>query len=107
VILQRQLLAPILSDPLSGRPFTTAYPFSVASDRPINITEAFDLFRDYYEGIVFDLAAPLAGGAFENPYRIWGPFDVHDRLYPDDLEPGAWARLISTKPCGYLYLLRR
>ncbi|MCK9442415.1 MAG: C69 family dipeptidase [Methanothrix sp.] len=85
-------------------PFTTAYPFSIVPDRPINITEAFNLFRDHYEGTVFDLTAPPAGGPFGNPYRNWGPFDQHDRLNPGELKPGAWPRPISTDPCGYSYV---
>ncbi|MCK9565679.1 MAG: C69 family dipeptidase [Methanothrix sp.] len=85
-------------------PFTTAYPFSIVPDRPINITEAFNLFRDHYEGTEFDLTAPPAGGPFGNPYRNWGPFDQHDRLYSGELKPGAWPRPISTDPCGYSYV---
>jgi dipeptidase len=85
-------------------PLTKEYPFSVAPDRPLNLTEAFSLFRDHYEGTAFDLTAPPAGGPFGNPYRNWGPFDVHDRLYSDELKPGAWARPVSTDPCGYSYV---
>ena len=85
-------------------PFTTAYPFSVVPDKPINLTEAFNLFRDHYEGTEFDLTAPPAGGPFGNPYRNWGPYDTHDRLYSGELKPGAWPRPISTDPCGYSYV---
>jgi dipeptidase len=84
--------------------FTSQYPFSVAPDEPINITEAFDLFRDHYESTVFDLTQPPAGGPYGNPYRNWGEFDEHDRLYPGELKPGAWPRPISTDPCGYSYV---
>jgi dipeptidase len=70
--------------------FTTAYPFSVVPDRSINLTEAFDLFRDRFEGTKFDLTAPPAGGPFGDPYREWGPFDEHDRLtrVNSSLDPG-------------------
>ncbi|OPY51412.1 MAG: Peptidase family C69 [Methanosaeta sp. PtaU1.Bin112] len=85
-------------------PFTTAYPVFVVPDRKINLTEAFDLYRDHYEGTEFDLTAPPAGGPFGDPYRKWGPFDEHDRLYPGELKPGAWPRPISTDPCGYSYV---
>jgi dipeptidase len=98
-------IAPSLNlSPYVEGPFTSEYPFSVAPDKPINITEAFGLFRDHYEGTVFDLTAPPAGGPFGNPYRNWGPFDKHDRLYSEELKPGAWARPISTDPCGYSYV---
>jgi dipeptidase len=85
-------------------PFTTAYPFSIVPEKPINITKAFDLFRDHYEGTEFDLTAQPAGGPFGDPYRKWGPFDQHDRLYSGELKPGSWPRPISTDPCGYSYV---
>ena len=85
-------------------PFTTAYPFSIVPDKPINLTEAFSLFRDHYEGTEFDLTAPPAGGPFGNPYRNWGAYDSHDRLYSGELKPGAWPRPISSDPCGYSYV---
>lgn len=85
-------------------PFTTAYPFSIVPDKPINVTEALNLFRDHYEGTEFDLTVPPAGGPFGNPYRNWGPNDSHDLLYSGELKPGAWPRPISTDPCGYSYV---
>jgi dipeptidase len=86
-------------------PFTKKYTFSVPPDKPINITEAFALFRDHYEGIKgLDLTEQPAGGPFGNPYRNWGPYDKHDQLYPGELKPGAWARPLSTDPCGYSYV---
>ena len=98
-------IAPSMNlSPYVEGPFTTKYPFSVAPDKPINITEALDLFRDHYEGTVFDLTAPPAGGPFGNPYREWGPFDLHDRLYSGELKPGAWPRPLSTDPCSFSYV---
>jgi dipeptidase len=98
-------IAPSLNlSPNVEGPFTTAYPVFVVPDRKINLTEAFDLYRDHYEGTEFDLTAPPAGGPFGDPYRKWGPFDEHDRLYPGELKPGAWPRPISTDPCGYSYV---
>lgn len=98
-------IAPSMNlSPYVEGPFTTAYPVFVAPDRKINLTEAFDLYRDHYEGTEFDLTAPPAGGPFGDPYRKWGPFDEHDRLYPGELKPGAWPRPISTDPCGYSYV---
>lgn len=98
-------VAPSLNlSPYVEGPFTKKYPFSVVPDEPINLTQAFDLYRDHYEGTVFDQTASPAGGPFGDPYRFWGPFDKHDRLYPDELKPGAWARPISTDACGYSYV---
>jgi dipeptidase len=101
----QNMIAPSLNlSPYVEGPFTKKFPFSIAPDKPINITEAFDLFRDHYEGTVFDLTAPPAGGPFGDPYREWGPFDEHDRLYQGELKPGAWPRPLSTDPCGYSYV---
>ena len=98
-------IAPSLNlSPYVEGPFTKNYPFSVVPDEPINLTAAFGLFRDHYEGTVYDLTAPPAGGPFGNPYRNWGPFDEHDRLYAGELKPGSWARPLSTDPCGYSYV---
>jgi dipeptidase len=85
-------------------PFTREYPFSVAPDEKIDIREAFDLFRDHYEGSVFDLTKPPGGGAFADPYRNWGPLEDDDHPAPEKVKPGAWSRPISTDQCGYSYV---
>ncbi len=98
-------LAPSLQlSPYVEGPFSTAYPFSITPDTPVNLTRALSLFRDHYEGTVFDLTTPPAGGPFGDPYRVWGPYDLHDTPYEGELKPGAWARPISTDPCGYSYI---
>jgi dipeptidase len=95
----QSLIAPSLNlSPYVEGPFTKKYHFSIAPDKPIDMTNAFDLYRDHYEGTAFDLTAPPAGGPFGNPYRYWGPFDDHGRLYPGEVKPGAWARPLSTNP---------
>jgi dipeptidase len=101
----QSMIAPSLNlSPYVEGPFTKNLPFTLAPDKPINLTEAFNLFRDHYEGTEFDLTAPPAGGPFGNPYRNWGPFDEHDRLNSTELKPGAWPRPLSTDPCGYSYV---
>lgn len=98
-------LAPSLHlSPYVEGPFTRAYPFSIKPDTPVNITRALSMFRDHYEGTEFDLTAPPAGGPFGDPYRVWGPFDLHDPIKEGELKPGAWPRPISTDPCGYSYI---
>ncbi|NLV27795.1 MAG: peptidase U34 [Methanomicrobiales archaeon] len=99
------VLAPSLKlSPYVEGPFSKAYPFSIKPDAPVNTSKTFSLFRDHYEGTVFDLTAAPAGGPFGDPYRVWGPFDLHDALYDGQLKPGSWARPISTDPCGYSYV---
>jgi len=90
--------------PYVDGPFTTEYPFSVAPDERIDILEAFDLFRDHYEGSVFDLTKTPAGGAFGDPYRNWGPIEDDDHPSSEKVKPGAWSRPISTDQCGYSYV---
>jgi dipeptidase len=85
-------------------PFSTAYPFSIEPDTPVNITTALSIFRDHYEGTVYDLTAAPAGGPFGDPYRVWGQYDLHDAPYEGQLKPGSWPRPISTDPCGYSYV---
>lgn len=98
-------LAPSLHlSPYVDGPFTRAYPFSITPDAPVDITTALSVFRDHYEGTEFDLTAPPAGGPFGDPYRVWGPFDLHDAPVEGELKPGAWPRPISTDPCGYSYI---
>ena len=98
-------MAPSLSlSPYVEGPFSKAYPFSVRPDEPVNITRALSIFRDHYEGTVYDLTAPPAGGPFGDPYRVWGEFDLHDAPYEGELKPGSWPRPISTDPCGYSYV---
>ncbi|HPP77423.1 C69 family dipeptidase, partial [Methanospirillum sp.] len=66
-------LAPSLGlSPYVEGPFSKAYPFSIKPDSPVNITNALSIFRDHYEGTVYDLTAPPAGGPFGDPYRVWG-----------------------------------
>lgn len=98
-------LAPSLGlSPYVEGPFSKAYPFSIKPDVPVNLTFALSIFRDHYEGTVFDLTAPPAGGPFGDPYRVWGQFDLHDAPYEGQIKPGAWPRPISTDPCGYSYI---
>ncbi|PKL60240.1 MAG: peptidase U34 [Methanomicrobiales archaeon HGW-Methanomicrobiales-4] len=98
-------LAPSLHlSPYVEGPFSKEYPFSVKPDTPVNITNSFSLYRDHYEGTVFDLTTGPAAGPFGDPYRVWGPFDLHDAPYEGELKPGSWARPISTDPCGYSYV---
>ena len=98
-------LAPSLGlSPYVEGPFSKVYPFSITPDAPVNITNALSIYRDHYEGTVYDLTAPPAGGPFGDPYRVWGQFDLHDAPYEGELKPGSWPRPISTDPCGYSYI---
>ena len=84
--------------------YTTAYPFSTKPDAPLNATIALSLFRDHYEGTVFDLTNGSAAGPFGDPYRDSGPFDNHQAFAPGEVRPGAWPRPISPLFCSYSYV---
>ncbi len=80
------------------------YPFSIKPDEKLTTRDAFQIFRDHYEGTVFDLTTGLAAGPYGNPYRDDGPFDAHDLLHPGEIKPGSWPRPISVFNCTYSYV---
>lgn len=84
--------------------YTKEYPFSVRPDKKLTTADAFALFRDHYEGTVFDLATGPAAGPFGNPYRWRGPFDDHNAFGAGEVKPGAWPRAVSEIFTGYSYI---
>jgi len=92
--------------PFVNDTYSRAYPFSVTPDKKLSTADAFTLFRDHYEGTVFDLTTGPAAGPFGNPYRWRGPFDKHDFLTPGEIKPGAWPRAVSEMFCGYSFILQ-
>ncbi len=92
--------------PFVNDTYSRDYPFSVKPDTPLTTRDTFALFRDHYEGTVFDLTRGEAAGPFGNPYRWRGPFDDHNKFMPGELKPGAWPRAISEMFCGYSYVVQ-
>jgi dipeptidase len=80
------------------------YPFSLKPDRKLTTKDALNLFRDHYEGTVYDLTRGMAAGPYGNPYRNDGPFDAHQAFEPGEIKPGAWPRPVSPIFCGYSYV---
>ncbi len=80
------------------------YPFSVRPDEKLGTEEVLSIFRDHYEGTVFDLRAGMAAGPYGNPYRNRGPFDDHAKFEAGEIKPGAWPRPISAFFCSYSYV---
>ncbi len=80
------------------------YPFSVRPDEKLGTEEVLSIFRDHYEGTVFDLTAGMAAGPYGNPYRNRGPFDDHTPFNPGEIRPGAWPRPVSAFFCSYSYV---
>lgn len=90
--------------PFVNDTYSDEYPFSVRPDKKLTLQDAFSLFRDHYEGTVYDLTTGPAAGPFGNPYRWRGEFDAHELLTPGEVKPGAWPRAVSEMFCGYSYI---
>ncbi len=84
--------------------YSKDYPFSVAPDKKLTTADAFALFRDHYEGTVWDLTTGPAAGPFGNPYRWRGAFDDHNPIAFGEVKPGAWPRAVSEMFCSYSYI---
>lgn len=101
-------LAPSLNlSPYVENSYTKAYPFTVKPDEKVNLTGAFSLFRDHYEGTDFDLSTGEAAGPFGNPYRYLGPADAHTNFQNEscmEVRPGANPRPVSAVFCSYSYV---
>ncbi|VVB73003.1 Peptidase family C69 [uncultured archaeon] len=80
------------------------YPFSLVPDRKRTLEDTLQIFRDHYEGTVYDLTTGLAAGPYGNPYRDDGPFDAHDLFTPGEIKLGSWPRPVSAIFCSYSYI---
>ncbi|MCJ7443595.1 MAG: C69 family dipeptidase [Methanotrichaceae archaeon] len=80
------------------------YPFSVKPDKKLTTKDMLHIFRDHYEGTIFDLTKGMAAGPYGNPYRNDGPFDQHKAFEPGEIKPGAWPRPVSPFFCSYSYI---
>ena len=80
------------------------YPFSLVPDQKLTVKDTFQIFRDHYEGTVFDLTSGLAAGPYGNPYRDDGQFDSHEAFLPGEIKPGSWPRPVSAIFCSYSYV---
>ncbi len=104
----QDLLAPSLNlSPYVEDSYTKAYPFTVKPDEKVNLTGAFSLFRDHYEGTGFDLSTGGAAGPFGNPYRYLGPADAHTNFQNGsymEVRAGANPRPVSAVFCSYSYV---
>ncbi|WP_301677560.1 dipeptidase [Methanoculleus methanifontis] len=101
-------LAPSLNlSPYVENSYTKAYPFTITPDEKVNLTGAFSLFRDHYEGTGFDLTTGEAAGPFGNPYRYLGPDDGHTDFQNAsymEVRAGANPRPVSAVFCSYSYV---
>jgi dipeptidase len=98
-IAPSQNLSPYVNDTWSRE-----YPFSIKPDKKLSTRDTLRIFRDHYEGTVFDLTRGMAAGPYGNPYRNDGPFDSHQAFEPGEIKPGAWPRPVSPIFCSYSYI---
>lgn len=105
--IQDRLAPSINLSPYVENSYTKAYPFTITPDEKVNLTGAFSLFRDHYEGTGFDLSTGEAAGPFRNPYRYLGPADAHTNFQNGsyvEVRPGANPRPVSVVFCSYSYV---
>jgi len=105
--IQNRLTPSLNLSPYVQDSYTDALPFTVAPDRRVNLTTAFSLFRDHYEGTDFDLTRGIAAGPFGNPYRSLGPADAHTDFQNGsfiEVRAGANPRPVSAIFCSYSYV---
>jgi hypothetical protein len=72
--------------PYVNNTWSRDYPFSVKPDRKLTTADVLHLFRDHYEGTVYDLTQGMAAGPYVNPYRNEGLFDQHKAFEPGESE---------------------
>jgi dipeptidase len=84
--------------------WSSDYPFSLVPDQKLTTKDTFQIFRDHYEGTVYDLTTGPAAGPYGNPYRDDGQFDAHDLFTAGEIKPGAWPRPVSAIFCSYSYI---
>ena len=87
------LAAPSLNLPSSTDPWGSDYPFSVAVDSPLAVTDIMSMMRDHYEGTPFSTTEGIAGGPYGDPNR-WDLGAVGNLTYDQEAQ-GEWPRTIS------------
>ncbi len=86
--------------------YTTYYPFSIKPNKPLELSQIFDLYRDHYEGTEFDLTRGTAAGPYGDPHRFTGPYDGKQNDASARIAHGAWERAISVFYQGYTFVLQ-
>ena len=105
--IQNRLAPSLELSPYVADSYTEAYPFTITPDETVNLTTAFSLYRDHYEGTEFDLTTGVAAGPFGNPYRYLGPADAHTDFQNEsyiEVRAGANPRPVSAVFCSYSYV---
>ncbi len=84
--------------------FTRDYPFTIKPDRKLSVEDVINLYRDHYQGTIFDQTKGATAGPFGNPYRYPGPMDSGNDTGKLTGHKGAWERPLSIYRSGYTYV---
>jgi dipeptidase len=84
--------------------FTKKYPFSIKPDKKLDVQDVINLYRDHYQGTIFDQTKGMTAGPFGNPYRYPGPMDSGNDTGKLTGHKGAWERPLSIYRSGYTYV---
>lgn len=86
--------------------YSNAFPFSIPVREPLELRQAFALYRDHYEGTEFDLTRGVAAGPYGDPHRFVGSYDGKPNAFSENENHlyGAWERPISVFYQGYTYV---
>jgi dipeptidase len=102
--LQSKIAPSLHLSPWVKNGFTRKYPFSIKPDKKLSVEDVINLYRDHYQGTVFDQTKGVTAGPFGNPYRYPGPMDAGNDTGKLTGHKGAWERPLSIYRCGYSYV---
>ena len=96
------LAAPSLNLPAETDVWGSDYPFSVAAESPLAVTDIMRILRDHYEGTEFSTAEGVAGGPYGDPNR-WDLGNNGNLTYAQEM-PGEFPRTISLFRTSYSFV---
>jgi len=84
--------------------FTRKFPLFIKPDKKLSVRDVMNLYRDHYQGTIFDQTKGVTAGPFGNPYRYPGPMDAGNDTGKLTGHKGAWERPLSIYRSGYTYV---
>ena len=102
--LQSKIAPSLHLSPWVKNGFTRKYKFSIKPDKKLSVKDVMNLYRDHYEGTIFDQTKGMTAGPFGNPYRYPGPMDAGNDTGKLIGHKGAWERPLSIYRSGYTYV---
>jgi dipeptidase len=84
--------------------FTKKFPLFIKPDKKLTVRDVMNLYRDHYQGTIFDQTKGVTAGPFGCPYRYPGPMDAGNDTGKLTGHKGAWERPLSIYRSGYTYV---